>query len=182
MHAEISVRKFGHVNNILREKARILGVNEGKQIVKCKYHMKNAKFESALYCLPLFCPGLLCLYHASRTYGVTKASQSWARDTFLRTTSKYCVEKWNLLWSRSCFLRIFVSTTAIIYSKLLSLTLRKFVMLMWWLDDAIWNMRSFLKALGKLLLDFRFLMNTVSKILLSVATFWCFGLRFLYKK
>ena len=167
----MSVPKFGHVNNILRVKARILGVNEGKQIVKCKYHIKNAKFESALYCLPLFCPGLLCLYHASRTYGATKASQSWARDTFLRTTSKYCVEKWNLLWSRSCFLRIFVSTTAIIYSKLLSLTLRKFVMLMWWLDDAIWNMRSFLKTLGKLLLDFRFLMNTVSKILLSVASY-----------
>ena len=48
MHAEMSVAKFGHVDNILREKARILGVNEEKQIVKCKYHIKNAKFESAL--------------------------------------------------------------------------------------------------------------------------------------
>ena len=37
---------------------------------------------------------------------------------------------------RSCFLRIFVSTTAIIYYKLFSLTLRKFVMLMWSLYDA----------------------------------------------
>ena len=35
------------------------------------------------------------------------------------------------VFSRSCFLRIFVSTTAIIYSKLFSLTLRQFVLLMW---------------------------------------------------
>ena len=40
--------------------------------------------------------------------------------------------------------------------KLLGLTLRKFVMLMWWLDDAIWNMRSFLKTLGKLFLILEF--------------------------
>ena len=66
--------------------------------------------------------------------------------------------------NRSCFLRIFVSTTAIIYSKLFSLTLPKFVMLMRLLDDAIWNMRSFLKALGKL---FYFLL-IVSNILPSV--------------
>ena len=54
----------------------------------------------------------------------------------------------------SCFLLIFVSTTAIIYSEQFSLALRKFVLLMWLLDDAIRNMKSFLKTFGKLLLDF----------------------------
>ena len=61
------------------------------------------------------------------------------------------------LWfiEQSCFLNIFVSTTAIIYSKLFSLTLRQFFLLMWSLDDAIWkNVSSFLKTLGKLFLDF----------------------------
>ena len=81
---------------------------------------------------------------------------------------------------RSCFLRILVSTTAIIYSKLFSLTLRKFLMLMWSLDDVIWNMRSFLKTLGKLLLNFRFLMNSIENS--SIRAFWCFELRALYKK
>ena len=82
--------------------------------------------------------------------------------------------------TRSCFLRIFVSTAAIIYSKLLSLTLLKFVMLIGWLDDAIWNMKQFIKTLSKLLLDFRFLMNSIESS--SICTFWCFGLRTLYKK
>ena len=84
--------------------------------------------------------------------------------THMRTRStlhNYCV-KTSLLFKyfsapgfqRSCFLRIFVSTAAIMYSKLFSLTLRK-------LDDAIWNMRSFLKTLGKSFLDLRFFINSI---------------------
>ena len=75
----------------------------------------------------------------------------------------------------SCFLRIFVGTTAIIYSELFSLALPKFVMLMRSLDDAIWNMRSFLKALCKL-----FFINSIENS--SICAFWCFELRALYKK
>ena len=71
--------------------------------------------------------------------------------------------------ARSCFLRISVSTTAI-YSKLFSLTLRKFVLLMWSLDDVIRNIRSsFLKTFGKLLLVFgELFLSIVSKIFPSV--------------
>ena len=86
---------------------------------------------------------LICFVHY--IYGST--------DLIFRTLYPWLYE---VLARWSCFLRIFVGTTAIIYSELFSLALPKFVMLMRSLDDAIWNMRSFLKALGKLFLDFRF--------------------------
>ena len=74
----------------------------------------------------------------------------------------------------------FVSTTAIIYSKLFGLTLRKFVMVTWSFDDAIWNMRSLLKTLGKLFLDFRFFINSIENC--SICEFRCFELHALYQK
>ena len=82
----------------------------------------------------------------------------------------------------SSFLLIFVSTTAIIYSKQFSLALRKFVLLMWLLDDAIRNMKSFLKTLGKLLLGFGklFFVNCIGNC--SICEFWCFDLRAFYKE
>ena len=77
---------------------------------------------------------------------------------------------------RAFFVSLF-STTAIIYSKLFSLTLRKFVLLMWLLYDAIWkNIRSFLKTFGKLF----FYYNSVE--ICSIREFWCFDLRAFYKE
>ena len=110
---------------------------------------------------------LICFVHY--IYGST--------DLIFRTLYPWLYEVF-ARWS--CFLRIFVGTTAIIYSELFSLALPKFVMLMRSLDDAIWNMRSFLKALCKLFLDFRFFINSIENS--SVCAFSCFESRALYKK
>ena len=81
------------------------------------------------------------------------------------------------LWSRSCFLRIFVSTTAIIYSKLFSLTLLKFVLLcLFSLDDAIRNMKA---NYFSTLVNY-FFINSIENC--SICKFWCFDLHDFYKE
>ena len=99
----------------------------------------------------------------------------WHFHSIHRSFSILSVRADKSLLTWSCFLRIdtirsvsfSIPSHRYNFSELFSLALPKFVMLMRSLDDAIWNMRSFLKALWKLILDFRFFIN-VSKILPSV--------------
>ena len=83
------------------------------------------------------------------------------------------------LWSSSYFLRIFVSTTAIIYSKLFSLILLKFDLLcLFSLDDAIGIWRLLANYFSTLVNYF--FINSIENC--SICEFWCFDLRDFYKE